>query len=114
MDPFSTLAWIDKDGRVSHRSAAQFEWKSSGTWKSPKTGAVYPIRSRLTTLDPSTGKSVSFVFEPLAANQELSGDLGGVAYWEGASRVRNQAGEEIGSAFVELTGYAGNLANRFK
>ena len=113
-DPFSTLAWIDKEGRVSHHSATQFEWKSTGTWKSSKTGAVYPVRSGLTTIDPVSGKSATFVFEPLALNQELSGDLGGVAYWEGASRVRNEAGEEIGSAFVELTGYAGNLANRFK
>ena len=113
-DPFSTLAWVDKEGRVSHRSATQFEWKSTGTWKSSKTGAVYPVRSRLATIDPLSGKSVAFVFEPLALNQELTGELGGVAYWEGASRVRNEAGEEIGSAFVELTGYAGNLADRFK
>lgn len=114
MDPFSTLAWIDKEGQISHRSAAQFYWTTLSTWKSPTTGAIYPVRSRLTTVDPIHGKSVSFVFEPLAANQELTGDLGGVAYWEGASRVRNDAGDEIGSAFVELTGYSGNLADRFK
>ncbi|MBC8003359.1 MAG: carotenoid 1,2-hydratase, partial [Opitutaceae bacterium] len=113
-DPFSTLAWIDKAGRVSHRNAAQFQWKSLATWKSPKTGAVYPIRSRLTTVDPATGQSAVFVFEPLAVNQELTGDLGGIAYWEGATRVRNDSGQEIGSAFVEMTGYAGNLAERFR
>ena len=113
-DPFSTLAWIDKEGHVSHRSAAQFDWTTLSTWKSPKTGATYPVRSRLTTVDPIHGQPVTFVFEALAANQELTGDLGGVAYWEGASRVRNDGGDDIGSAFVELTGYTGNLADRFK
>jgi len=48
------------------------------------------------------------------ADQELSGALCGIPYWEGACRVRNERKEEIGSAYLELTGYAGNLAERFR
>jgi hypothetical protein len=35
--------------------------------------------------------------------------LGGIAYWEGACRVRDAAGKEVGSAYMELTGYAAEL-----
>jgi hypothetical protein len=39
--------------------------------------------------------------------------LGGVAYWEGACRVLDDQAREIGSAYLELTGYVGNLTERF-
>jgi hypothetical protein len=32
-----------------------------------------------------------------------------VPYWEGACRVLDAQGKEIGRAFVEMTGYAGHL-----
>ncbi|MEO7598903.1 MAG: lipocalin family protein, partial [Opitutus sp.] len=58
---------------------------------------------------PASDTRVSFLIEPLAAAQELSGSVGGIPYWEGACRVRDAAGNEIGSAYLELTGYAGEL-----
>jgi predicted secreted hydrolase len=41
-------------------------------------------------------------------NQELQSPLTGIPYWEGACRVI-QEGKPVGSAYVELTGYAGGL-----
>jgi predicted secreted hydrolase len=56
-----------------------------------------------------TGAAVRYTFEPLASDQELKGRLGGIAYWEGACRVRDAAGLDVGSAYMELTGYAAEL-----
>ena len=111
-DPFSTLAWIDRQGNVRHVGPSEFEWKSEGEWKSPASGAVYPARVRLTTRDPESGTKVVLWIEPLLAAQELTGAIGGIAYWEGACRVRDAEGREIGSAFLEMTGYAVSMAGR--
>ena len=103
-DPFSTLAWIDRAGAVAHLGPAQFGWEALETWRSPATGANYPLRIRLAVgAGPHAGRT--FVLEPLARDQELSGGPGGIAYWEGACRVLDGNGTEVGSAFLELTGY---------
>jgi predicted secreted hydrolase len=112
-DPFSTLAWIDRKGTVRHLDARQFEWEPLAQWKSPATGASYPNRVRIRTVDPETQKPWSAILSPRVANQELRGDIGGIAYWEGACRVENEAGAEIGNAYLELTGYDHNLRGRF-
>lgn len=112
-DPFSTLAWIDRSGKVHHHDAREFQWESLAQWKSPVTGASYPNRVRIRTIDPETQRPWSLVLNPRVANQELRGDVGGISYWEGACRVEDEAGVEIGRAYLELTGYDGNLRGRF-
>ena len=106
-DDYSTLAWVGTDDKVRQLPSAGFHLETVRTWRSPTTGAVYPVSVRLFTQDPASGKPVSFLLEPLADNQELAG--GKLAYWEGACRVRDEQGQEIGSAFLELTGYADDL-----
>ncbi len=113
-DPYSTLAWVDAKGAVTHVAANQFQWQRVNTWKSPLTGAEYPVESRLSVRDPQSGKEMILHLVPLVKAQELTGGLGGIAYWEGACRVLDEQKREIGSAFVELTGYAGNLSDRFR
>ncbi len=109
-DPFSTLAWVEPGGPPQHFGPDRFTWKPLATWKSPRTGATYPTEVQITAPDPRTGRPAVFHLVPLAADQELNGGIGGVAYWEGACRVLDEAGAEIGSAFLELTGYAGKLS----
>jgi predicted secreted hydrolase len=111
-DPFSTLAWIDREGNVQQVGAEQFRWEAVGTWRSPGTGAEYPAGVRLTTRDPGTGREVVFRVEPLVANQELTGAIGGIPYWEGACRVRDEDGREVGRAFLEMTGYAATMQGK--
>jgi len=105
-DPASTLTWIDAAGRTQR---SPFTWEVLTRWTSPATGAIYPQRIRITTTDPATNATVTLSVEPLVAAQELPGTLGGVSYWEGACRVRDAAGREVGSAYMELTGYARDL-----
>lgn len=108
-DPFSTVAWIDRDGRVSQWGADRFQWRGEGRWKSPRSGGTYPATVSLTVPEPDGRPGPTLKIEPLCADQELSGGIGGVPYWEGACRVLDSRGREVGRAFVEMTGYAGNL-----
>lgn len=105
-DPMSTLTWVSRDSTLQR---ASFNWKVASTWRSPATNAVYPSRVSVTTRDPMLQREVRLDIEPLVINQELNGQLGGIPYWEGACRVRDAAGKEIGSAYMELTGYAKEL-----
>ena len=114
MDPFSTLAWVDRAGKAQHFGADSFQFQTTGRWKSPQTGAEYPIKRVLIAPDPEGGPPIRFVLRPLAKAQELTGGLGGVAYWEGGCRVENTYGEEVGQAFLELTGYTGDLEKSFR
>ncbi len=111
-DSFSTLAWIDREGGVKHFGPEGFRWIPEGEWKSPKSGAVYPARVRLVTRDPETDRERVLHLEPLAAAQELTGAIGDIPYWEGACRVRDADGREIGRAFLEMTGYTGTMQGR--
>ncbi len=105
-DPASTLTWVDAAGRTQR---APFTWEVLTRWTSPATGGTYPARIRVSTTDPANGASVSFTVEPLASAQELPGTLGGVPYWEGACRILDVQGRDVGRAYLELTGYARDL-----
>ena len=108
-DPFSTLAWINPAGAVQHVSAKDFTLLPIETWRSPRSGAEYPSGVVLSAIDPSTGKSLRWKLVPLTNDQELGGRITGIAYWEGACRILDEQEKEIGSAFLELTGYTGDL-----
>ena len=108
-DPFSTLAWIDPAGHVQQVGANDFTLSPMARWRSPHTGAEYPTGVELSTTDPATGRGIRWKIEPLARDQELTGRISGIAYWEGGCRIVDESGAEIGSAFLELTGYTGNL-----
>lgn len=106
-DPFSRLQWVDPAGKAV---TEPFAWEVLSWWRSPRSGARYPARVRLSTRDPRTQAPVSFVIDPLVADQELTNAVGGGPYWEGACRVSDPAGRPAGSAYLELTGYARALA----
>ena len=97
----TTLAFIDLNGGVRHTS--EFEWKSSGQWLSPHSGARYPIQSMI-----KVGDRV-YRLVPKAEDQEHLGKISKLPYWEGACDVLDANGRKIGRAFLELAGYAGDL-----
>ncbi len=113
-DPFSTFAWVDAEGGVRQWGPDRFRWEPTGTWTSPLTGAKYPNRVRITAPDPAGGKDRVLELEPVMDGQELADPLGGVAYWEGACRVKEPGGRVVGKAYLELTGYVGRLKDKFR
>lgn len=113
-DPFSTLAWVATNGVVRHYGRDEFRWETVRSWTSPVTRTQYPVSVRLRTVDPQTGTPAVYTLEPLNPRQELTDPLGGVAYWEGGCRVLNADNVDVGQAYLELSGYAGDLAGKLK
>ncbi len=70
-------------------------------WRSPRSGATYPVALRVR----SAGRSFDLL--PLFDDQELDASLSaGTIYWEGAVTVVED-GRTVGRGYLELTGYAG-------
>ncbi|NID14849.1 lipocalin-like domain-containing protein [Luteibacter yeojuensis] len=71
-------------------------------WRSPRTGASYPVETTLSVATPSGTKR--YRVRPLMDDQELdTRPTGGPVYWEGAVRV------DGGKGYLELVGYGGKL-----
>jgi len=104
-DPWSTLTEVAADGRIL-RTTPDFQL-TGGAWRAP-SGASYPLPLRLRAWE------ADWTLEPLVPDQELRTRAGAaITYWEGACRVRDRDGREVGDAYVELTGYAHSMQGRF-
>lgn len=113
-DPFSTLAWVGADATPRHVGPDRFRWEVEGHWTSPLTGARYPNRVQLVAPAREGQGTLTLRLEPLLEAQEIADPLGGVAYWEGACRVRDASGKVVGRAYLELAGYVGRLRDKFR
>jgi predicted secreted hydrolase len=73
-------------------------------WTSPLTRADYPVEGIVRT--PADFYRVSAVLD----NQELDSRAStGAIYWEGLSRLVDSNGKQVGSGYLEMTGYAQRL-----
>ncbi len=104
---YSSLIWIDPEGETYYRKKDAFQWSKSSTWRSPATNAEYPNMPKIRTTHPITGQEIEYAFIPLIPDQELV--LSGTTYWEGAGKILTSDGNEVGSAYLELVGYAGSI-----
>jgi predicted secreted hydrolase len=106
IEPLSAGSLVERDGRVRHLALAAFRIAVLGHWTSPHTQAVYPSGWRLEL----PGEALSLEVTPRLRDQELVAHaMGGLAYWEGSCGVRgtSHGAPVTGSAYAELTGYAG-------
>jgi len=105
--PQSSGSLIERDGRVTYLSHADFVTESTGSWKSPHTGGTYPSGWRVRV----ARANVDLVLAPTVLDQELANTAGGVSYWEGSVDVRDARTQRaLGVGYVELTGYAGAIS----
>ena len=111
---YSQLVWISREGDMIHQKFGSFTWTPGGSWTSEVTDAVYPIRPAFTTIDPKSEKERTFTIAPLMENQEMTGALTGVPYWEGACDVIDETGVKVGRAYLELAGYVPGLSERLR
>jgi len=105
IDPYSAGTYVDAQGRTTHLHASDFVLTPLGkTWKSPVTGAVYPMEWKLAIPRLALELDVKTPLE----SQELTGKTKLTPnYWEGAiiltgKRNRQAAG---GVGYLEMTGY---------
>ena len=107
-DAYSQALLVRADGSTQTYTANQFTIQASGKWKSPHTGAEYPNAWMVEI--PQEG--LSLTVRPRLADQELRVS---VTYWEGAVTTSgsHQGKAVSGVGYVELTGYAGSMQERF-
>jgi predicted secreted hydrolase len=103
-NPASSGTFINKLGKSVHLASGTFRTTVLETWKSPRTGAVYPIHWQIAV--PSRG----LVLDVIASipDQELdTAKSTQVVYWEGSVDINGtKAGKAIkGEGYMELTGY---------
>jgi predicted secreted hydrolase len=91
------------DGRLRSFGAGEVRFETLATWRSPRTGTVYPVRRRVVLGVGTAG--LAFELQPLFEDQELDGRLStGAVYWEGAVSVLRD-GRPVGRGYLELVGY---------
>jgi predicted secreted hydrolase len=94
--PFSAGSIVDRDGRVTRLAADAFEMRPGRRWRSPETGASYPVA--WTVRVPSA--SLSLEVDAAVDGQEMNLS---VRYWEGTVRARGDG--VSGRGYLEMTGY---------
>lgn len=85
------------DVRVFERSEIRFTPRRR--WRSPRTGALYPVAWRVMT--GNREMDIECLFEDQESDTRATT---GAVYWEGAVRAV-RAGRPIGRGYLELTGY---------
>jgi len=108
IDPYSSGTLVSADGTVKTLSLKDYRIEVLERWKSPTSGAAYPMKWQVTI--PS--EAIVLEITPAFPEQELITNRSTrVTYWEGAVRIRGTtSGKAVGgNGYVEMTGYAGKL-----
>ncbi|MDP8242585.1 MAG: lipocalin-like domain-containing protein [Candidatus Hinthialibacter antarcticus] len=105
--PESGGTLVDADGTAHPLTRDDFTMVPLQTWNSPITGANYPVRWEIAVPD----KNISFQIQPMVDEAEMNAVSSlGVIYWEGPVEM---IGKTTGRGYMELSGYATNLEDRF-
>jgi predicted secreted hydrolase len=105
-DPFSAGTYVDSRGAARHLTARDFRIDPvpGSEWRSPITGARYPLRWRIAVpkLDLRLEAST-----PLESQELTTQDGVSPSYWEGAMDYAGTRGERParGIGYLEMTGY---------
>jgi predicted secreted hydrolase len=108
VDPHSSGTLVNADGSTKHLNLDDYRVEVLDHWKSPKSGAKYPMKWKVTI--PS--EQIELEILPAFQGQELVTNRSTrVTYWEGAAEVRGTFAMKpvTGEGYVEMTGYAGKL-----
>jgi predicted secreted hydrolase len=108
-DPYSSGTVVSASGEKRHLMLKDFRIEVLEHWKSPKSGARYPIKWKLVI--PS--EAMEMEITPVFPDQELiTSRSTRVTYWEGSVAVRAMRDGQVtaGRGYVEMTGYAGKVS----
>ncbi|HKV40295.1 MAG TPA: lipocalin-like domain-containing protein [Blastocatellia bacterium] len=106
MDTYSSGTITAADGAASRVDSGQFSLAPGDRWRSPASGAFYPISWSIEI----PGHALKLEAKAAFPDQELrTTESTGVTYWEGSIEVTGQAagGPVHGRGYLEMTGYAG-------
>jgi predicted secreted hydrolase len=108
VDPYSSGTLVSANG-TKHLALKDFRIEVLERWKSPKSGANYPMKWKVAI--PS--EQIELEINPTFSDQELITNRSTrVTYWEGAVGVKGTFRQSAvtGRGYVEMTGYAGKLS----
>jgi predicted secreted hydrolase len=108
IDPYSSGTLVDRAGNTRHLALGDFKIEALDKWKSPASGAVYPMRWKVAV----PGANLELQVAPFFPAQELETKRSTkVTYWEGSVAISGTSkGQSVrGLGYVEMTGYAGKL-----
>ena len=89
----------DASGTVTQFAPEQVRFIPQRQWRSPRTGAAYPVATQI-----QTGTTL-WRLTPLQDDQELDSRRStGAVYWEGAVKLTRD-GKAAGRGYLEMTGY---------
>lgn len=107
-DAASSGTWIFADGRGRHLSQDDFRLTPKRTWRSPGSGAEYPLVWEVEIFRP---RALKFTVRALLDRQEMqTGDTTLANYWEGAVEVIAEQPPALGYGYLEMTGYDRDLS----
>jgi len=109
VDPYSSGTLVSANGATRHLDLNNYRVEVLGRWKSPMSGADYPMKWKVAV--PT--EQIELEINPAFEKQELITNRSTrVTYWEGAVKTRGTTrGKSVtGAGYVEMTGYAGKLS----
>jgi predicted secreted hydrolase len=109
VDRYSSGTLVSADGTTKHLKLNDYRVEVLDRWKSPKSGANYPVKWKVAI----PGEGIELQIDPGFSDQELITNRSTrVTYWEGAVGVIGtfQNAPVKGNGYVEMTGYAGKLS----
>ncbi len=99
---FSRGTMVSASGDARYLAPEDFSVRSTDTWRSPETDAVYPSRWEVAL----PGEGLRMLIRPAMADQEnRSALMKSLFYWEGAVEITGLDGKPMGRGYVELVGY---------
>lgn len=108
--PYSSATYVDARGTAHFLAASEFALSPGDQWRSPASGANYPIAWTITV--PSLALRLSEWTD--LKDQELCKKNGPIpAYWEGAVGYKGEMESKpvSGGGYLEMTGYAKPLGS---
>ncbi len=105
-DMHSSGTLIEPDGHTIAISAADFEMEPAQQWRSPHSGASYPVSWNIRI----PKQALDLTIKAAVLDQELRTERStGVTYWEGAVTAwgTKQGRQVRGRGYLEMTGYLG-------
>jgi len=97
-------SWRKPDGSQTELPAADIVFQPGRRWRSAVSQAEYPVDWTLQT--PLGLLTLTALFDAQEVDARRST---GMLYWEGAARLANAQGRELGLGYLEMTGYSGRM-----
>ncbi|WP_144007073.1 lipocalin family protein, partial [Pelomonas sp. KK5] len=95
-------SWRRPDGGTTSFTPGQVAMTPVRLWRSPQSGADYPVEWTLVT------PLGSLRLKALIDAQEIDARAStGFRYWEGAAELLSAESRRLGGGYLELTGYGG-------